>query len=79
MKLIRFCPMRKKRHSMMLFVNDDLQDDLRVDNEVLIFEIFEGLVEDRLILIFEIIRILRYKSPSGASPIPASHFHEYLI
>ena len=33
----------------------------------------------RRYFLFGIIRILRYKSPSGASPIPASHFHEYLI
>jgi hypothetical protein len=33
----------------------------------------------RRYFLFGIIRILRYKSPSGASPIQASHFHPYLI
>ena len=33
----------------------------------------------RRYFLFGTIRIFRYKSPSGASHIPASHFHEYLI
>jgi hypothetical protein len=50
--------MRKKDHNMMLFVNDDLLDDLEVDSEVLILEIFEDsvdlVIEKVWILILEI-------------------------
>ena len=55
MKLIEFCQMKKRDSNMMLFVNDDLVDDLVERDEVLILVDFDDLViEQVLILIFEI-------------------------
>jgi hypothetical protein len=46
--------MKRKDDSMMLFVNDDLREDLDDDSEVLILEILDDLMVDPSILILEI-------------------------
>ena len=56
MKLTKFCPTKRKDDNMMLFVSDDLREDLEVEHEGLIFEVFRDLeIEvDEWILIWEI-------------------------
>ena len=56
MKLTKFCPMKRKDDNMMLFVSDDLREDLEVEREGLIFEVFRDLEIEvgEWILIWEI-------------------------
>jgi hypothetical protein len=55
MKLTKFSQMKKRDDSMMLFVNDDLLDDLDEGSEDLISEVFRDLeIEQEWILIYEI-------------------------
>jgi hypothetical protein len=54
MKLTKYFQMKRKEGSMMLFVSDDLHDDLVDEREVLILVILDDLVDEQLILILEI-------------------------